>query len=351
MKGALSKTLIIRFSSVGDIVLSTPLIRSLHRKFPQSQIDYCTRSEYGELLRTNTHLSNLIEFPAGGTFADLRRLRRTIRKSRYDLVIDIHDSLRSRFLTFGFPSVRRINKRKLARWILVHLKRDLYSRFGGDADVANRYIETLKAFGVTDDGEGTELFLPADAVRRAGDFLRDASADGGIPPIGLCPSARHETKQWPAERFAEAAAALARERSAGILLFGSAAERGRCSEIRTRILTLVPEAFVLDLSGRLTLMETAAALDRCSLVITNDSGLMHIAAARKRKLVAVFGSTTRQLGFFPPANLAIVVENPSLPCRPCSHIGRSSCPEGHFNCMNGIPVSQVLDAARTQLEQ
>jgi lipopolysaccharide heptosyltransferase II len=349
MQAVLSKTLIIRFSSVGDIVLSTPLVRSLRRRFPHGEINYLTRSDYADLLRTNPHLTALIELPAGSTLADLRRFRRALRASRYDLIIDIHNSLRSRFLTFGMHNVRRVNKRKLARWILVHLKRDLYTHLGGPADVTRRYLETVSDLGIADDGEGTELFPPEPALRRASEVLRLASVNTRALLIGLCPSARHETKQWLKERYAETAATLAYERNAGILLFGSAAETARCGEIRSQILRLAPDALVLDLSGQLTLMETAAAMDCCALILSNDSGLMHMAAARKRKLVAIFGSTTRQLGFFPPAGLGIVVEHASLPCRPCSHIGRPSCPEGHFNCMNGIPVSQVLDAIHTQL--
>jgi lipopolysaccharide heptosyltransferase II len=350
MQAVLSKTLIIRFSSVGDIVLSTPLVRLLRKRFPHCQIDYLTRSDYAELLRTNPHISALLEFPAGGSLHDLHRHRRAIRSSDYDVIIDIHGSLRSRFLTFGMRDVRRINKRKFARWVLVHLKRDFYSRLGGSPGITQRYLETAHSLGISDDGKGTEVFVPEEAALRAARLLQTPAAD--TPPllIGFCPSARHETKQWLKERFAQTAAVLGKDLNAGILLFGSASESARCAEIRTQILELAPETLVLDLSGRLTLMETAAAMDRCSLIISNDSGLMHLAAARKRRLVAVFGSTTRQLGFFPPDNLSTVVENPVPPCRPCSHIGRSSCPEGHFDCMKGISVSEVLDAARKQLK-
>jgi lipopolysaccharide heptosyltransferase II len=351
MQAVLSKTLIIRFSSVGDIVLSTPLVRLLRQRFPHCQIDYLTRSEYAELLRTNPHISTLLEFPAGGSFRDLRRHRRAIRSTHYDVIFDIHGSLRSRFLTLGMRGVRRINKRKLARWLLVHLKRDLYHRLGGSPGITQRYLETAHSLGISDDGKGSEVFVPEAAALTAARLLRAAAADTAPLLIGFCPSARHETKQWFKERFAETAAALARDLNAGILLFGSASESTRCAEIRTHILDLTPGTPVLDLSGQLSLMETAAAMDRCALIISNDSGLMHLAAARKRRLVAVFGSTTRQLGFFPPENLSVVVENPVPPCRPCSHIGRSSCPEGHFDCMKGISVPEVLDAARKQLKR
>jgi lipopolysaccharide heptosyltransferase II len=349
MQGVLTKTLIIRLSSVGDIVLSTPLPRLLRQRFPHCQIDYLTRSEYADLLRHNPHLSHLLEFPSGGTFRDLHRLRERILASRYDLIIDLHDSLRSRYLTFGTAPVTRVNKRKLARWVLVHLKFDLYDYLGGHRDVADRYIETIAQLGIRDDGQGTEIFIPAEAVKHAEELLPRAG-ETPIPPIvGICPSARHATKQWPAERFSATAAALARETGGMCILFGSAGEVARCKEILMNIKQDLPDAAVLDLSGQLTLLETAAAMDRCAVVITNDSGLMHLAAARQRKIVAIFGSTTEQLGFFPPRARSVVLENTTLRCRPCSHIGRAHCPKKHFRCMVDISAPQVIEAARRQL--
>ena len=349
MQAVPSKTLIVRFSSVGDIVLSTPLIRLLRRRFPECQIDYVTRAEYADLLRANPYLTTLIEFPSGGTFQDLARLRSRIRASHYDLILDIHDSLRSRYLTPGAGRLRRIHKRKIPRWILVHWKKDLYHRFGGVVDALGRYLETAAPLGITDDGEGTEIFVPADTEQRVADLLAASGLRTGVPWIGVCPSARHATKQWPARRFAEASAALARASGASILLFGSAVESERCRAVAEEILAAAPGATVVDLSGRLTLLESASALGRCDVVLTNDSGLMHIAAARKRKIVALFGSTTRQLGFFPPPGQSIVVENTGLECRPCSHIGRESCPLGHFRCMEDIPASRVVEALHRQL--
>jgi heptosyltransferase-2 len=171
----------------------------------------------------------------------------------------------------------------------------------------------------------------------------------GRPVIAVCPSARHQTKIWPAERFSDVAAALAAEQGAAVLLFGSPGERPRCEDVARGIGARAPHVQVINLAGRVSLMETGALMDRCLLVLTNDSGLMHIAAARKRKVVAVFGSTVRQFGFFPYGTLNAVVEHPSLGCRPCTHIGRETCPQGHFRCMLDIPADQVLSVSRTLL--
>ncbi len=349
MPGSLHKTLIIRFSSVGDIVLSSLLVRVLRKGFPHAQIDYLVRSRYAELLRNNPFLSTIIEFPEGGTFHDLRRLRRRIRSEGYDLIVDIHDSLRSRYLCFGLRPVVRINKRKIARFALIKFKCDLYARFGGAPGIAQRYLETVEHFGVADDGGGTELHLPPGASDRAAAVIREAGVSGTGCIVGIAPSARHNTKMWPRERYAEMALALIETHMARILLFGSPEDVVCCREIRDLILMANPRAIVADLAGRLSLTETAAAMDACAVVVANDSGLMHIAAARKRTLVAIFGPTVRQLGFFPPPETSVVVERLGLPCRPCTHIGLPVCPKGHFKCMNEIDAATVIAAVERSL--
>jgi lipopolysaccharide heptosyltransferase II len=349
MPGSIHKTLIIRFSSVGDIVLSSLLVRVLRKGFPQAQVDYLVRSRYAELLQNNPFLTTIIKFPEGGTFRDLRRLRHRIRTGGYDLIVDIHDSLRSRYLCFGLHPVVRIKKRKIARFALIAFKRDLYAHFGGAPGIAQRYVETVHRFGIADDGGGTELHLSPGAPDKAATVIREAGVSGTGVIIGISPSARHNTKMWPRERYAEMALALIQTRLARILLFGSTEDAACCGEIRDRILKANPLAIVADLTGRLSLMETAAAMDACAVVVANDSGLMHIAAARKRKIVAIFGPTVRQFGFFPPPETSVVVERSGLPCRPCTHIGLPVCPEGHFKCMNEITVSTVIAAVERSL--
>ena len=343
------KTLILRFSSIGDIVLSSLLVRTLRKRLPTCRIDFVVKSEFAELIAHNPHISRVIPFPAQGTFGDLVALRRSIKPSSYDLVIDIHDSLRSRFLSWGARQVVRINKRKLARFVLVHFKRNVYDLFKGAPSVALRYLEPLRQWQLQDDGQGLDLFLPPAAHDAAERALTDAGIPPTLPLIGVCPSAHHATKMWLAERFAEVAARISGDQHAGIVLLGAESERARCAEIASAVRSANPAITIANLAGRTSLLETAAVMDRCLLVLTNDTGLMHIAAARKRKVVAVFGSTVRQFGFFPFGTTAAVVEHPSLACRPCTHIGRSTCPEGHFRCMNDIPSSQVLEHARLLL--
>ena len=344
------KTLIVRFSSVGDIVLSSLLVRVFRQRFPHAQIDYLVKSEFAELVRYNPHVSHVLEFPQDGRFADLADLRRRIVIEKYDLIVDLHDSFRSRFICAGFSRVVRIKKRKLARFILVKSKWNVYELFGGAPGVAERYLETVRPFGVTDDGGGLELFIPTETDTKMRDRLDDSQLSGGTNMIGLCPSARHNTKIWLKEGFAETASTLAFKYKRPIVLFGSVEDRHHCNEIEEMIRQRSTSISVVNLTGRHSLLETAAAMDHCSIVITNDSGLMHIAAARKRKVVAIFGSTVKEFGFAPFGTENMVVENSSLWCRPCTHIGRTTCPKGHFKCMKEISTSQVIASAQQLLE-
>jgi len=350
MQGVLHKTLVIRLSSVGDIVLSSPLVRALHGRYPDSQIDFLVKEEYADLVRYNPHLTHVVPFPSGGTPGDILRLRRLIAASGYDLIIDIHDSIRSRLLASGAAPVTRVNKRKIARALLVYLKIDAYDRWGGAPDVPARYLETVSDWGVTDDGGAPEIYFTAAERSRAEALI----AAGGIAPgtraIGLCPGARHGNKMWPQERFTACTAGLAaRHGEMPFLLFGGAEEEGLCAAIVSGLRSAAPGAVTLNLAGKLSLLETAAAMDRCAVIIANDTGLMHIAAARGIPVVAVFGPTVRQFGFFPRGSRSSVVEHPGLACRPCTHIGLPRCPEGHFRCMNEIGAARVAAAAEERM--
>lgn len=345
MSDTLHKILIIRFSSVGDIVLSSLLVRTVRNRFPDCQLDYCVKEEFADLVRWNPNVSRIIEFPAHGGLRDLSRLRENITRERYDIILDIHDSLRSRYLCFGTSRVVRIRKRKFARFLLVQFKLKMYHKFGGAPSVALRYIEPVKKFGVEDDGKGLEFFFRENARDIVREMVRGSGFGTQEDFIGICPSAKHTTKMWLTERFAETAAALSRDYNRAIAIFGSGNETQHCTEIAGRINILNPQSGILNLAGKLTLPETAAMMDRCFIVITNDSGLMHIAAARKRKVVAIFGPTVRELGFFPFGTESVVVENEGLDCRPCTHIGLPDCPKGHFKCMNDITAAQVIASA------
>jgi heptosyltransferase-2 len=242
-----------------------------------------------------------------------------------------------------------VNKRKIARTLLVNFKLDVYDRFGWAPDVAARYLETVLPWGVEDDGGIPELFFPPGVPAAVEELLSAEQISPGKMCIGVCPCARHGNKMWPGERFAESAGRLAERHGLPVLLFGGADERKMCGEIEAMINGAHPRARVLNLAGRLSLLETGCAMDRCAVVLANDTGLMHIAEARGVPVVAVFGPTVRKFGFFPRGARATVVEHPGLSCRPCTHIGLPRCPLGHFRCMKEIAPDEVIRCAERSL--
>ncbi len=342
------KTLVIRFSSIGDIVLSTPLLRVLRKRFPKSQIDYVTRREYAELVKSNHNINLTYEFDASEGFAGLRKLKNTIRRENYQLIVDIHDSLRSKFLRSlrGPDKIVTINKRVIERTMLVKLKKNIYKNV---VSVADRYIEPLREFGIEPDGRGPELHIPDETLFGVSGKIARLKLNHFEKVLGLCPGARHKTKRWPMERFADVSTRFAREFHGFVMIFGGSADMELASEIARRIEAAVGADRVKVFCGELALLETAAAMEYCDLIVTNDTGLMHMAAAMRKKLVAIFGSTVREFGFFPFGDESVVIEQNGLICRPCSHIGRRECPEGHFRCMLDTTADQVYGAVRASV--
>jgi lipopolysaccharide heptosyltransferase II len=345
---ALNKILIIRFSSIGDIVLASSLIRALRMSYPDALIDFLVKSEYAELVRFNPHLSSVITLRTS-KMEELTDLRRRIGSERYDAIFDIHNSLRSRFLRLfsGAKHVSVVNKRVLPRFVLVKFKRNLYNEV---LSVANRYLETAAMYGVHDDGKGLEIFIPDDTASAVLAIMGKYNLTRYERVVGFAPAAKHYTKRWLPERFVELGIKLAKQERAKILVFGGKNDSDFCGDIAQLINSDLDSSAAESLAGKFSLLEIAAALDYCHVVVSNDTGVMHLAAARKRNVVAIFGSTVREFGFFPYKTKNLVIEQEGLPCRPCSHIGLAQCPKGHFKCMRDINVDRVLSATRELFE-
>lgn len=344
------KTLIIRFSSVGDIVLSTPFLRVLREKNPKSQIDYVVRKDYADLVRSNQNLNVTYEFDATLGFPGLRELKRKLLRERYDLVVDLHNSLRSRYLRSmrGVKTIAVVDKRVRQRTLLVTLKKNTYE---GIVPVVDRYIETVREFGIVNDGKGLELHLPDEVLFGVGSKIAKLRLNRFEKILGLCPFARHFTKEWPSERFAEVGSRFIERTGGAVMVFGGPADVVRAGSVSGKMLASAGNDRVIDFTGQLSLAETAAAMQYCDVVLSNDSGLMHIAAAMHRNVVAIFGSTVEEFGFFPPPETSRVLEQRGLYCRPCSHIGREECPEGHFRCMRETDAGAVLNAVQEMVDR
>lgn len=331
------KILVIRLSSMGDIILMTPLLRNLRRQFPKAQIDVVTKAVYADLLRHHPALDQHYEVVPEVGSAGLRKLGKLLRHQHYDVVLDIHKNFRSFQLTRAAkaPLVLRHKKFLLRRWLFVQFKWNLLR---AAPPLRRRYIGAAAPLGVIDDGLPAEIHWTNQEERRAGEALQSGGWDGHTPIVALAPGAGFFTKRWPVENFAETAKEISR-RGYFVAILGGPQDVLLAEHIQQR-LTKPCASF----AGQTDLLTTAAILKKCRALISNDSGLMHMAEAVGVSLVAIFGSTTRELGFFPQLKTSRVLENVNLTCRPCSHLGKSKCPRGHFLCMHAITPEQVLVA-------
>lgn len=320
-KNRIRSILVIRLSSIGDIILTTPLLREVAAAFPGARIDYCTKASFIALLAANPYLHALFtpENPPAG---------------RYDLVIDLQNNIRSRKLVRQLDAGRTVRYRKgnWKKWLLVKTGIDLSGEY---CSVVERYREPLVGLGVGADNGHCELY-PSEEDRAFATALPECDA----PRLALCFGAMHASKRFPPVKFARLISVLSETMPLQILLLGGPDDARYAAEILQNLPSHLHER-VVDLSGKCTLMQTAAVLERCDGVLCNDTGLMHMASAFGKQLFVLFGSSVPAFGFLPYHMPFELFEVSGLRCRPCSHIGRNSCPEGHFRCMNDISEDAV----------
>jgi len=334
------KILVCRFSSLGDVLLTTPVLRLLRKKFPSAQIDFLVKKEFADVLRFNRHISRIREF-SGNNFIQLAECRSALQKAHYDIVIDLHNSLRSRFLRFLLArQVFVVRKDIIKRWLLVNFKKNYYPSI---ISVPEKYIRTIAPLGIVNDDEGLELCTDENTSGCLQTKFTEWNIDGNTPLFVIAPTAKHTTKMWLPEYYIALGKKIAKEHNAKICVSGAGEEKKYCDNIASEINAACAHS-AISTAGILSLLETAALVERCSAVITNDSAMMHIAAALQKKVIAIFGSTVEEFGFFPYRTNNKVVQNIGLQCRPCSHIGKYECPQLHFKCIKDISVEHVYES-------
>jgi len=337
------RLLIIRLSSIGDVVLTTPVIRTLHKQYPDIKIDYLIKEQFKDLIAYHPALDTIRTIPKDFSFKQLVDLHKQLQSSgKYDFILDLHDNLRSRVLTLrGNLPYRRYNKHRFYRWLYVYWK---IPTSAIEPYITDRYFEAARPLGISDDGEGLDFYFPDDFKFATSSLAAQAKSFGDAEqPITMAPGAAWPTKQWLPERFVEVGKHLIDNYHATIALLGGPAEQELSGQIRDGIDR--PDS-VLDFTGKTSLLETAKILEKSGLHIGNDSGLTHIATAFKTKVLVIFGSTARPLAFHPKYTQHFIAEDPELSCRPCTHMGRSECPLGHLRCMKNVQVEDVLNGVR-----
>jgi len=334
------KVLFVRFSAIGDVLLTTPILRIFHNHFPRAQIDFLVKEPFAPLIQHHPLIRAVHLLPYSPGPADLLRMAAILRQQEYDWVFDLQAHWQSRVLLLGVGGKRkRYRKYAFRRFLLVRFGLDLYQ--GVPHTVPERYFRVLGDLGCQWHPFPLELHIPQEIlerIRQQWPFPRDKQV------IAIAPGAGRATKRWPVDFFIRLIDLLGRKKDRVFLLLGSMADRPA-----GEIIAQNAAVKTVNWCGRTTLLETAAALKSCGLLITHDTGPMHMAAALKKEVVAIFGPTVRQFGFFPYGTAARVVEVADLSCRPCSYHGTDRCPRRHFRCMLDIEPERVCGAAEELL--
>ena len=329
----MSRVLCVRFSSIGDVLLTTPLLRALQRRHPTDELYFVTKRAMAPLVEDNPHVSAVVALEPGERITDLARRLRALAPTHG---LDLHGSVRSRALRLLVPARwSGYSKRKIARTALIAAKVDLYRT---PVPVAERYFEAARAFDVTPDGGPPEFFLSAAARERMASWLRErglGEAGGGGPFLAIAPGAAHATKRWPLDHWRVLAERL-RRMGFALLAVGGPDDRALITELG---------AGVVNAAGELSLQETGACLARARVVVSGDTGVMHMATGVGTPVVALFGPTVEEFGFFPYRARATVIQR-NLTCRPCSAMGSERCPLGHHRCLVDIVPDEVAAAVK-----
>ena len=312
------KFLIIRFSSIGDIVLTTPVVRCLKQQVEGAEVHYLTKKTFSVIVESNPYLDKVHVLNN-----DFESLSARLIAENFDYIIDLHHNLRTlkiKRALKGIPSIA-FNKLNIQKWLLTCFKLNILPRL----HIVDRYMATVKQFGVYNDGKGLDYFVPQSDVVPDGDI----PAAQSLGYVGIVIGAAHGTKQLPLKKLKE----LCKSIDHPIILLGGTEDMLLGSEIAA-----IDPIKIYNSCGKFNLNESADLVRRARLIITHDTGLMHIAAAFKKPVISVWGNTVPRFGMYPYYGNAMVAsemfEVKNLWCRPCSKIGYSKCPLGHFKCMN-----------------
>jgi len=335
---------VLQASFLGDTVLTLPLIAEIRRRFPVKKLAVVCQPAGRELLRDHPAIDELIVDDKKGAdrgWKGMRAKAAELKVRRFTVAITPHKSLRSALLLAlaGIPC--RIGFRQSAGWFLFHHRA---ARDPRRHDV-ERNLSVLEPLGarVEDCVRVLDLPVSAAAQNAVDDKLRALGVTGDRPIIGVNPGSVWPTKRWSAAGFAELILMLKQKLDCQMLLFGGLEDAAVIDDVQSRCAKLG-----VNLAGQIALDEIGAAIGRCAVFVTNDSGPMHIAVARRVPTVAIFCATTPELGFFPYSSNAIVVGR-ELSCRPCASHGGRRCPLGHANCIREVGADKVFESVRRLL--
>ena len=319
------KFLIIRLSSIGDIVLTSPVVRAIKQQVEEAEIHFLVKPAFRQVIEHNPYIDKIhvLQKNTGDTVSELY-------KEHFDYIIDLQKNLRTARIKrrLGIVSFS-FNKLNYAKWLIVNFGKNILPK----VHIVDRYLESVKLFDVKNDGKGLDFFLPESIEKEA----KEAITGINEPFVVLVTGAKHFTKQIPVEKSIE----ICRLCPFPIVLLGGKEDEQNASEIAKQ-----SGEHVINMAGKLSLHGSAFIISISSVVVTPDTGLMHIAAAFQKNIVSLWGNTIPAFGMYPYVDKSkrTELEINDLKCRPCTKIGFSKCPKGHFRCMNDITAKKVVES-------
>ena len=309
------KILVIRFSSIGDIVLTSPVVRCLHEQVKGSEIHFLTKKAFAGIVENNPHIYKVFTIQKR-----VSEVMPQLKAEHYDYIVDLHNNLRSWQVMLQLRKpFRCFHKLNLQKWLMVSFKLN----FLPPVHIVDRYFGAARAFGIKNDGLGLDFIIPP--VHNVS--LADLPAPFRDGYLGVVIGGKHNTKILPAERVIE----MCRLVKLPVVLLGGPEDKERGKQIAH-----ADGVIAYNACGSFNLMQSASLVQQASAIVTNDTGLMHIAAAFQKPIVSVWGNTIPDFGMTPYIIMngkQLISEVKGLSCRPCSKIGFDKCPKGHFKCM------------------
>ena len=322
----MDKILIIRFSSIGDIVLTSPVIRALHNLTARPEIHYITKKKFANTLIHNPYIDKLYTFDK-----EITEISNELKAENYTYIIDLHSNLRSRRLKFILNSgSHTFNKINIKKWLKVKLK---YDRLPSE-HIVDRYMEPIHFLGAKEDGKGLDYFVSKKDAETGQKFREKYPSGYHCFIVG----GAHFTKQIPSLILNE----IADNSKLPIILLGGPEDKKKATEIVNS-----SRHEIYNGCGEFSLNESAAIIKNCKKVLTSDTGMMHIASAYQKEILSVWGNTIPEFGMYPyfakgQNHKNHIFEVKGLSCRPCSKIGYNKCPKQHFDCMLKIDVKEII---------
>lgn len=320
------KILVVRFSSIGDIVLTSPIVRCLHQQIPNAEIHFITKKTFESIVATNPfiHKTWAIE-------KSIDELIPQLKAEKFDFLVDLHNNIRTRSLIrkLGAPhgSFPKLN---IEKWLLVNFKKPMKT----NVHVVERYFKAVKKLQVVNDNLPCDFFLQTDDEIEVNSLGVESKKF-----IAFAIGAQFATKRMPISKMIE----VVEQIRFPVVLSGGPTD----NETAEKIIKALPNQQIVNACGKFSLQQSASIVKQAAVLLTHDTGLMHIASTFQIPIVSVWGNTVPALGMYPyfPANENgfSIHEVSGLKCRPCSKIGFKTCPKKHFNCMNLQDAKAIAD--------